>query len=272
MSKKLHSLVSRLAQQELDWRGRTLLAPVVAPGRARTRVAGLVYEFTVHPPQFHGFGVFQPTPEGRADLIRRATPVERDRYLRLWPVRRLRLLRRCADTAWLAFAGKSGTAAIVHEVANGSTFELVEAAFDGAHYWYRGPVLNTELRRADLLREALQARTDPCELKVTGLTPEDRAAYAWLHQEVVWEGASRSAVGSEEGRLRAALARGGGQLVHYSSDAEVYQVHWRDGLGNDHYSSIRQNDLTVVSSGICLSGRDADFDLTSLVGVMEEEE
>lgn len=39
-----------------------------------------------------------------------------------------------------------------------------------------------------------------------------------------------------------------------------------------HTSAIAKADLTVVSSGICLSGRDRDFDLQSLVGVIEHQE
>ncbi len=271
MTRKLHALVSRLAQQELDWQGRTLLAPVVAPGRARVRIQGLVYEFRVQPPQFSGFGVFQLEADGRAHFRRRAHQAEREAYLALWPRWRLRLLRQLEGRNWLAYVDKLARMTVVHEVTSGAPFELIECAFDGVHCWYRGAVLNTELQRADRMRQSLSERVHPDELKISGLTPEDRAAYACLHREVVWEGASRSLPGFEEGRLRAALARGGGELLSYSSDAEVYQVHWRDSLGADHHSSIRRDDLTVVSSGICLSGRDADFDLTSLVGVMEED-
>lgn len=271
MTRKLHALVSQLAQQELDWQGRTLLAPVVAPGRARVRIQGLVHEFRVQPPQFSGFAVFELEADGRAHFRRRASDRERETYLRLWPRRRLRLLRQLQGKSWLACFDGLARMTAVHEVASGAVFELVECAFDGVHCWYRGPVLNTELQRAERMRQNLADRVNPAELKISGLTPEDRAAYACLHREVVWEGASRSPLGFEEGRLRAALARGGGELLSYSSDAEVYQVHWRDSLGCDHHSCIRRDDLTVVSSGICLSGRDADFDLTSLVGVMEEE-
>ena len=39
--------------------------------------------------------------------------------------------------------------------------------------------------------------------------------------------------------------------------------------GQRHTSAIGKGDLTVISSGICLSGRARDFDLQSLVGVMD---
>jgi hypothetical protein len=46
-------------------------------------------------------------------------------------------------------------------------------------------------------------------------------------------------------------------------------VEWTTSEGLRHTSAVTKTDLTVVSSGICLSGRDRDFDLLSLVGVVE---
>ena len=46
-------------------------------------------------------------------------------------------------------------------------------------------------------------------------------------------------------------------------------VEWTTADGQRHTSAISKSDLTVISSGICLSGRDRDFDLHSLVGVIE---
>ena len=47
-------------------------------------------------------------------------------------------------------------------------------------------------------------------------------------------------------------------------------VEWQTFDGEYHSSAISKQDLTVISSGICLSGLDRDFDLQSLVGVIEK--
>lgn len=74
---------------------------------------------------------------------------------------------------------------------------------------------------------------------------------------------------TDEGRLRDALHMGGGELREFRDRGDFWQVEWMTRNGERHTSAISKDDLTVVSSGICLSGYDRDFDLQSLVGVIE---
>ena len=74
---------------------------------------------------------------------------------------------------------------------------------------------------------------------------------------------------SDEERLNQALQLGGGRLRRYTDRGDYWVVEWTTQGGRRHTSAIGKNDLTVISSGICLSGHDRDFDLQSLVGVME---
>jgi hypothetical protein len=75
---------------------------------------------------------------------------------------------------------------------------------------------------------------------------------------------------SAEARLRGALRTGGGSLRDYSDRGEYWLVEWTTRDGERHTSAIAKADLTVISSGVCLSGRDHDFDLQSLVAVIEK--
>lgn len=74
--------------------------------------------------------------------------------------------------------------------------------------------------------------------------------------------------------LRRALERADAELIDFAEvpagngmTAQI-SVEWRQHGQEYRYRSLVDRDLTVVSSGICLSGRDGDFDLTSLVSVM----
>ena len=73
-----------------------------------------------------------------------------------------------------------------------------------------------------------------------------------------------------------ALAKADATLHSFSEvlapDGSVSQliVEWSERGQVHRYRSSINASLTVVSSGICLSGRDRDFDLTSLVSVMAD--
>jgi hypothetical protein len=79
----------------------------------------------------------------------------------------------------------------------------------------------------------------------------------------------RGSAQGDEGRLRDALHMGGGELREFRDRGEFWQVEWMTRNGDRHTSAISKGDLTVISSGICLSGYDRNFDLQSLVGVIE---
>jgi hypothetical protein len=74
---------------------------------------------------------------------------------------------------------------------------------------------------------------------------------------------------ADQRRLVGALRAGGGQLREAVDRGEFYLVEWETGDGVRRTSAVAKGDLTLLSSGICLAGRDRDFDLQSLVGVID---
>ena len=81
-----------------------------------------------------------------------------------------------------------------------------------------------------------------------------------------------------EGRLRRALNKADASLHSFSETPDPagtpgsLLVEWGERGGTRRYRTLLDRDLTVVSSGICLSGQDHHFDLTSLVSVMTDAE
>jgi len=96
------------------------------------------------------------------------------------------------------------------------------------------------------------------------LTPELRTAYQLASQQAAGFKAYYN-----ERRLRGALAMGGGELEAFQDRGDYWLVEWTTRQGENHTSAIAKKDLTVISAGICLDERDRDFDLQSLVGVVE---
>ncbi len=262
--KHLEEARSKLAQTEF-------LAPCVKSGRVRVRIDGLIYDFQISPRDFTGWGIFMPANEREAKLIRKASTANVGNYLRLFPAFRMRLSIQLDKSTWLAYPTNESDARqrlgsaqpmLVRLVDGGAQFDQVVGRWDGAALWFEELDRKESPRVAERLRSALAARLK--EPVFTGLTPEMRACYtiAFTRQEQEREK-------TDEERLRDALGLAGGSLESFIDMGDYWNVSWQTSDGIEHTSAILKTDMTVLSSGVCLSDRDSDFDLQSLVRVIE---
>ncbi|MCU0676886.1 MAG: hypothetical protein MUE69_29365 [Myxococcota bacterium] len=296
---RLLDLLDRVAAAEHDLVQRRFVAPCVPGTTLRVRVDGLVHAFVPNPPGFEGWGLFAPIDGKRAQL--RVRPDERTvaRYLALLP--RVRLLAvRPAASAVLDRAARRGARSggprhawwampvsreafrrrfrrdgpvVVQLAKELVAFETIVARFDGASFWLEGTETFADPRLADHLRRALGEWQLPDSVAFSGLTPEHRDAYALALSARLQakEWAAHDDAASLEARLRRALHVGGGRFESVRARDGGLTVEWTDRDGNRHASFLADDATSVRSAGaVCLQGHDADFDLTSLVGVVTD--
>ena len=267
----IDDILNRLEAAESDFLQREVLAPVL-PGRGVVvRIAGIICTLAVTGKRFAGWGVLRPQTLKTAALVRPATLAEVAAYLKLFPALRLIVVAR-AGRQWYALPASqgergiqlNGPAPVSLAEAGIQPFETVVARFDGHFFWYERRDSRSNPALAAYLREALDAGTPTGALRKSGLSPEERAAYDWARALVAE--AERAGVA---GRLAAALAHAGGRLIAFTERDDSYTVAYQ--VGDERaVSTVRKGDLSVLTAGICLSGHDARFDLTSMVSVMRE--
>lgn len=279
------AILAKLAAEEQRLLAEPVLAPVVAGGRVRVRVSGIVYEMAVEDPSFQGWAVLKMVATGRCRVVGTPTPAQISAYLKLLPRVRLVLLDRHNHVWWGIAAQRPDPKLSLERPApiqfadRAASFETIYARFDGQTFWFDSVDRRRDPKVARSLRTALQEDAIPRELRVLGMVPQEKEAYRllWLlkHPELrdqreLWT--ERDLPESDSERLSKALDHAGAQLDGF----------WHQGEGNivvryvigrtTHVAQVRSDDLTVLSAGICLAGDDQHFDLTSLVGVMQEYE
>ncbi len=267
----IENLLNKLEAAEQDFLASEVLAPVL-PGQAVTvRIAGIVCRLRVDNQRFEGWAILHPLSTSRARIVRAAHLAEVATYLKLFPAKRLIAVLR-EDRRWYGLTAQQSDTRFRLDcpvpiwLAEESIqpFETLIARFDGRFFWYerRDPRRNPAL--AAYLRQALNEKVAPDALRKPGLSAEERAAYAW-----VWDLLEEARRTSVEQRLADALTHAGGQLQGFIERDGAYTITYEVD-GTRHVSTVRKNDLTVLTAGICLAGQDRRFDLTSLVGVMRE--
>jgi len=268
---RLHALFDKLEAQEQSFVRREVLAPVL-PGRGVTvRIAGIVCQLKIDDARFSGWAVLQPLGTNKARIVRKATRGEVQKYLELLPLVRLIVVARDKSTLHALPAQSDDkrfnlTKAVPVLLGEESVqpFDAVVTRFDGCNFWFEQRDARHSPLLAAYLRQSWHEAVAPEQLQKKGLSLEEKAAYAWA-----WQATEAGRRRGEEQRIAKALSHAQGKLLSFIEREDVYTVTYRVHE-RTHTSTVRKDDLSVLTSGICLSGRDADFDLTSLVGVMNE--
>jgi hypothetical protein len=267
----INDILDGLEAAERDFLTREVLAPMLPRRGVIVRIAGIVCTLRVTGKRFTGWGVLQPETLKTAKLVRPATLAETAAYLKLFPSLRLIVVAR-EGYQWHALPASrgekgfqlSGPVPVLLAEPGTQSFETIVARFDGHFFWYERRDNSRNPALAAFLRGSLDARVPTEDLRRSGLSAEERAAYDWARRLVA--AAERAGIA---GRLAAALAHAGGRLIAFTERDDSYTVAYRVG-DERSVSTVRKSDLSVLTAGICLSGQDANFDLTSMVSVMRE--
>ncbi|MFN6483338.1 MULTISPECIES: hypothetical protein [unclassified Nostoc] len=270
-------LINQIAIAEAQLSATQFLAPCVKGGRVRTKVSGMVYTFSPKPSKFEGWGIFQPVDQKTATVVEEADLPQITEYLQHFPQIRLRLAHQLQKQTWLAYPVNEADMRqrlkvvkpiAVHLVTEGIAFEQIIARWNGQSCWFEEVDRRTDPVIVETLQSTIKQLIPAEELQFKGITPEIRTVYELATRRI--EGFTQPQ--QDEKRLKKALQMGGGTLNQFHDRNDYWTVDWTTADGVRHSSAIAKTDLTVISSGICLSGRDRDFDLQSLVAVIEQQE
>lgn len=266
----IYDLLNKMEDAEADFLETEFLAPILPGGKVRVRIAGMVCELDVKGASTQDWAILKPLSMETAQIVSKPGLGQIRNYLELFPALRLLLLSRDKD-CWWALPANRGDSRFqtdgpvrVRLVADGSGFRQIIARFDGGHFWFQEIDRKRNPAIAAYLSNALSKGTAPDNLRKPTLRLEEREAYQILFRATVEAKRDRT-----EKRLSDALGHAGARLSSYIERRDAYTVSFRVD-GHSHTSTVRKDDLTLVSAGICLSGGDRNFDLQSLVGVIRE--
>ena len=267
----IQDLLARLAADEQTFLKQEFLAPAMRSSTVQVRISGVIMQMKILPEDFEGWGVFSPVDHESAVLVRQATRAQQRDYLKLTPSTSVILCNR-AGNRWQAIAAHADgrfqidSPVDVQLVEDADLFDSVKVGFDGNRFWFQQIDLRADAPAAAWLRNAAEEKKAPNALERKGLTPQMRAAYA-IHHFGRLHTEQEVRQNEVETQLREALEHAGAGLVGYVEHKSGFRVTYTIA-GKRHVSSVNKKDLSVQVAGICLSGQDRKFDLTSLVGVM----
>tara|TARA_Y100000310_G_scaffold339672_1_gene433049 strand:+ start:7276 stop:8136 length:861 start_codon:yes stop_codon:yes gene_type:complete len=267
-----HNLLNKLAAEEEDFLTQNLLSPVIQGYPIRVRIANIVMNLNVtRPKNFQGWGVFRPTSFKEARRVREPDMQEKEEYLNLFPALRF-ILCTHVDNEWYGLLANADSRfkitgiPPIHLSEEVQMFDTVVARFDGLHFWFHEIDINANPATAIVLREHLINLTEASDLKIPGLTREERIAYGVALLRDLEERKDH-----KEERIKDILRRAGAEYRSYVERGNTVTV--EIVVDGETYHPVLYIDTLGVErggAGICLSGGDRKQDLQSLIGVYRE--
>jgi hypothetical protein len=279
MPKETLDLIAKLAEEGRTLKNRIILAPVPESHQTFVNVLidGRPYRLKLQQPS-SGWWLMKPKSDFEAEVVGKPLPWQVVRYLQELPSIKVIAAHRLPGRAWLVYPWNSGDAQqrgwpflgfapqprALHLVSGAiRPFDVLIGRVLGSILLYDEP--DRRLLWAPVsahLRKAFETDWKK-PLRVKNASAEMRAVFTLLQNRMLEE--QKKTLG---GRIEAALIYSGATLKAWTEWGQGYEVVWtHEGR---EYRTILRPDLFVESAGICLSGRDSDFNLSAIVHVMAQ--
>ena len=262
-------LIKRIGEKEAVV--QEFVSPIFFNDHVATKIDGLVYKFKINQKK-PGWYKINSIDSSQAKTIRNADLIEIDNYLkRLKKIKLVLTIRK--DNVYFAVPEKSNNLGLPMSQTipvflfddTVLDFDKIIARFDGANFWYHQLDSLSDPSKSMYLRDQLLKLTDPTKISFSGLTIEEKIAYA-LRLALD----KKRFVDRKKESIKQDVEHAGGEFVKFTEKNDHFSVTYVVD-GHSYTSNVsKTQEHSVITAGICLSGEDKKFDLKSLITVMRE--
>jgi hypothetical protein len=272
MSDNVLDIIKKLGETEKALSKREFVSPVYKNRKVVTRIDRIVYPFSI-PDTKPGWYKFCPKNHKDARVVGPCDMQEIEGYLKCLKKIRMILVQRDGDIFYgvpFKMNDQGLDIKVIYPIYlilddSAQEFDEVICRYDGSNLWYQSVELNNNHQKVEYLRRCLSAAMLPKNLVYSGLRFEDKMAYA-VRCEIDKKLLERN----KEYRLKKAVEHAGGIFKAFAEKGDHFSITYEVD-GEKYTSTVSKNDnMQVLTAGICLSGGDKAFDLTSLVSVIRE--
>jgi hypothetical protein len=272
MSDSVLDLIRKLGEVDNSLTKREFVSPVYKNRHVVARIDKIAYTFSI-PETRPGWYKFRPVDRKKARVTSACELLEIETYQKFLQKVRMVLVQRDGDIFY-GVPFKSNQQGLdfkllypIYLVTDDTAqdFDEVVCRYDGSNLWYQAVEMNNDQAKVEYLRNCLKAITLPKKIEYSGLRFEDKMAYA-VRCEIDKKIQERT----KEGRLKHAVEHAGGIFKSFTEKGDHFNVSYE--VDGERYTSViaKNDNLQVLTAGICLNSGDQAFDLTSLISVIRE--